>query len=77
MPSHIDETIYIDDIDEQEEMSLDSWRVTYNWYQRLLHQGARQEITSSMVEISNHLAAAHNLLKQIRSNFAPRDGVPE
>jgi hypothetical protein len=77
MPSHVDEQIYVDDINEQEEMSLDCWRVTYNFYQRLQHQGAPTELMAKMLATVNCFANAHGLLKEIRTCFPPRDGIPE
>lgn len=77
MPSHIEEQIYRDDINEQEEMSLDCWKVTFNFYQRLVHHGAPQWMVDKMTTANNHFSEAHKALKELLPYFPPRDGIPE
>lgn len=77
MPDFIDDQVYIDDINEQEEMALDCWKVNYNFFQRLQHQGAPQELLAKLLDVINGFQSAYSNLKEIRACFPPRDGVPE
>lgn len=76
MPAHLDEQIYIEDVNEQEEMSLNCWKVTHNFYQRLQHQGAPPELLANMLTIINHFEQAYEGFKMIRECFPPMDGHP-
>lgn len=66
-----DEQIWVEDINDQEEMSLDSFKVTQNFFHRLRLAGADPRIVSTMAEASEHFLKAHQLLGSIRVYFPP------
>jgi hypothetical protein len=74
MVHNAEEQVWLEDIVEQEEMALDCWKVTYNFYERLAFQQAPVELIQSMGEISGDFAAAYQKLKAIRERaYFPKE----
>lgn len=71
---NIEFPIFVEDINEQEELSLDCYKVTSNLYHRLRYQGASPLLIDAMQEIYSHFYHAHEKLKEIRKCFPPMDG---
>jgi hypothetical protein len=71
--SNAEEQVWVEDIVEQEEMALDCWKVTYNFWQRLEHQGAPEYLRQSMAEISTSFNAAFKKLEEVRAFFPPQE----
>ncbi len=75
MTAHLDVQIWREDINEQEEMALDCWKVTYNFFERLRYHNASPDLVAKMGEASTHFSEAFNKLKEIRDAFPPQDGI--
>ena len=74
---NLEDQVYLDDINELEEWSLDHWKVMYDFWQRAKFQGASPDLLNKMSEITNHFSAAFNGLKEIRNCFPPMGGKRE
>jgi hypothetical protein len=74
---NVNEQVWKDDVTELEELALDCWKVTYNFFQRLTYQGAHPDLVLAMSEISMNFANAQRKLKEIEPLFPPEEGERE
>ena len=64
-----DEPVWKRDVRDQEEMALDCWKVTYNFYVTLQRQGAPPELLAEMAAVSNHFAEAYKQLNAMQQRW--------
>ncbi len=61
--------VWAEDVAEQETLALDCWKVTFDFYERMVRQGAPIELIEGMGEACSLFSKAFETLKGIRPYF--------
>jgi hypothetical protein len=65
----LNEPVWYEDVQDQEEQITDSWKQVYNFVEKLRHQGAPEELVHSVILVNDMLGTAVKELQRIKVSF--------